>query len=77
MTGPKRSQLLVAGHTLEFGGRGHYHHGRLFPQVGDSGVKPDRGRCSCGELSPPLPSDGARKRWHRAHKEAIVAGAVA
>jgi hypothetical protein len=32
--------------------------------------------CRCGAVSPPLPSNAARKRWHKAHK-ADVAGGVA
>lgn len=31
------------------------------------------GGCSCGAISPPLPSNAARKRWHKAHKAEIVA----
>ena len=30
--------------------------------------------CECGEKSPALESDGARKRWHRAHKEQVRGG---
>lgn len=30
------------------------------------------GGCSCGEMSPELSSDAARKRWHQAHKEDVV-----
>lgn len=32
------------------------------------------GACSCGAKSEPLPSNAARKRWHREHKQAVVAG---
>lgn len=32
--------------------------------------------CSCGAVSPCLSSTGWRKRWHREHKAAVVAGAV-
>lgn len=30
--------------------------------------------CECGEKSPRLDSDGARKRWHRDHKEQVRGG---
>jgi len=30
--------------------------------------------CECGEKSPVLESDGARKRWHRQHKEQVRGG---
>lgn len=29
------------------------------------------GVCRCGAISEPLPSNAARKRWHREHKAAI------
>jgi hypothetical protein len=35
------------------------------------------GICSCGAASPPLESDGARKRWHRVHKDEIRASVQA
>lgn len=28
-------------------------------------------RCSCGAVSPHLPTVAARKRWHREHKDAL------
>lgn len=31
---------------------------------------PGRAKCSCGELSEPLPSSTARRAWHREHKAA-------
>jgi hypothetical protein len=27
--------------------------------------------CSCGETSDELPSDNARRRWHRNHKQTV------
>lgn len=30
------------------------------------------GVCTCGRKSEPLPSDAARKRWHREHKQAVL-----
>lgn len=34
------------------------------------------GLCSCGASSPSLESDGARKRWHKTHKDEIRADAL-
>jgi hypothetical protein len=33
-----------------------------------------RALCSCGELSPELPSGYARKRWHKDHKDQVKEG---
>jgi hypothetical protein len=33
-----------------------------------------RGECSCGELSPVLPSTAQRKQWHRDHKHDLANG---
>ena len=30
------------------------------------------GVCACGAKSDPLPSDAARQRWHREHKQAVL-----
>lgn len=30
------------------------------------------GLCRCGATSDPLPSNAARKRWHREHKQAVL-----
>lgn len=35
------------------------------------------GVCSCGAFSGPLPTNGARKRWHRDHKDQIRGEGVA
>jgi hypothetical protein len=35
-----------------------------------------RGECSCGALSPTLPSNAKRKQWHRDHKADIRAAGV-
>jgi hypothetical protein len=35
------------------------------------------GKCSCGELSPILPTNAARKRWHREHKADVLDSWVA
>lgn len=56
-------KTLLKGHTLLFEGEA----------IGQSWHKngPGSGKCSCGEMSPELPTRAARKRWHREHKEAI------
>jgi hypothetical protein len=38
------------------------------------GTSSGRALCECGEKSPELDSDGARKRWHRQHKEQVRGG---
>ena len=56
----------LAGHTLPDEGR---VRGKGFRFVSD-GV----GLCSCGATSERmLTSDGARKRWHRQHKDEVRA----
>lgn len=60
--------MLVKGHTLVDEGVGHDAFGRR-----QSLDVCDRGKCSCGELSGPLPSMRARRRWHRQHKAEIQA----
>ncbi len=36
-----------------------------------SGRNDGHARCTCGVLSPHLESQGARQRWHRAHKAEV------
>lgn len=59
---------IVPGHGLQFEGRAYDDDARwvLYGKTG-------RGLCSCGELSPVLPSIAARKRWHREHKAEVKA----
>ena len=54
--------LLVTGHGLVRGGAPFTAEGRS--ATGRTG----HGRCSCGETSPVLESNAARKRWHADHK---------
>ena len=56
----------LAGHTLRDEGR---VRGGGFLVFVSEGV----GRCSCGATSKVLHSDGARKRWHRQHKDEVRA----
>lgn len=63
-------QLVVKGHTLRAEGLGYRK-----PGIDDPWSRGMRGSCSCGEYSDPLNSDRARKRWHREHKQAVLAAA--
>lgn len=62
---------MAERHTLWYEGAPHGDDGvRIITgngrYLGVAGV--GRARCSCGELSPVLPSAYQRKAWHRAHK---------
>ncbi len=57
----------IKGHGLDHEGAttdrlGNPYHGAFGP-----------GECQCGAKSPPLPSDNARKAWHREHKATVEA----
>lgn len=58
-------------------GHGLLREGKPWTRVGSDWIEVHsghhgRGRCSCGEASPVLSSDAARKRWHRdAHKPEV------
>ena len=56
----------VAGHGMPHEGRGLRWSAQFESIVYD----PDstRTRCECGEWSPELPTDAARRRWHATHK---------
>lgn len=54
----------LAGHTLP--NEGAIYDGVYIVSRGST-------RCSCGVESPPLPSDNARRKWHRDHKDTIRA----
>lgn len=56
MADTERSSKRLKGHALCNEGK-------------DYGWTP-RGICTCGEMSLPLKSIAARKRWHREHKDA-------
>lgn len=61
----------IPGHGLQAEGRAYGDNGNggwTRIMVGD-GV----GLCSCGDTSEVLPSDAARKRWHKDHKADAVA----
>jgi hypothetical protein len=60
-------QTLVKGHYLIQEGSNRKLYGYSWEKVGP-------GQCSCGLLSPDLPSTAARKRWHDAHKDDVLYG---
>lgn len=67
MTGaPAMKSNRLAGHELPYEGRAFSPQRNYWVAVGPA-------RCSCGEESPELPSDNARRRWHREHKDKIRA----
>ena len=66
-----RRNTLLDGHWLWWEGAPHDHRGGRIGWNGTGGV--GSAKCSCGELSPVLPSGAARKRWHREHKAALAA----
>lgn len=61
-----KGKTLVKGHTLRM-------EGEAFNDLGyqEWGLKVGRAKCSCGWLSEVASSRAARKRLHRAHKEAV------
>ena len=61
-----KGKTLLKGHTLRREGQAFDERGRWLPNE-PYGC----GKCSCGEVSVPLHTDAARKRWHRAHKDSL------
>lgn len=67
---PENTRL--PGHTLRSEGAAHvWRDGRYVRTAEWTG----KGLCSCGATSDVVGSNNARKRWHRAHKDAIRAEA--
>lgn len=66
----------VPGHTLRYEGAPFgddglvITHGRAVLGIGGTG----RAKCSCGEFSEVLLSSTRRRKWHREHKAAVLAG---
>ena len=75
---PATRGLIVKGHELRSEGTGFYtpgdpHYRSHYPSsLLHEWIPPDRALCSCGVYSDHLPSDRARKRWHRAHKQEVL-----
>lgn len=73
-----KGRVLVKGHGLINEGTG-YEPGwppeaylrRFWTMAHDRGGV---AVCWCGAISDPLPSDAARKRWHRDHKANLMGG---
>lgn len=67
--------LRVSGHTLTREGEPHMCGRVECCQSNKTGVtyttKMGHALCSCGDMSTRLISNGERKRWHRAHKQAV------
>lgn len=61
----------LAGHAMSWEGQALDSTGRFADRNSRSA---GRTRCECGQWSPELPSNGARKRWHREHKTAVRTG---
>jgi len=53
---------------------GLHREGRPYDETGQRWDFSGNGhaKCSCGELSPVLPSNRARQRWHKTHKAQIA-----
>lgn len=68
--------VRVPGHTLVAEGAAHVERTVHIDTVVQIRVRDrvGRGLCSCGATSSVLPSTGQRKRWHRDHKAAVLAG---
>jgi hypothetical protein len=62
----------VAGHSMPHEGQALDERGSVRRDYHRDG----KTRCECGEWSPALPSNGARKRWHRDHKNQIFVDLV-
>jgi hypothetical protein len=60
----------VVGHGLQGEGAPFDGAGRRVYATNTSGK--GRGKCACGALSAVLPSAGARRRWHVAHKATVL-----
>ena len=65
----KKGKTLLKGHGL-------LYEGEAFTPEGTKpywNLSEGCGKCSCGALSPVLPSKNQRKAWHRQHKDEIRA----
>jgi hypothetical protein len=58
----------VPGHTLDSKAIARDDQGKPLPPTGRNRKAVGRAQCSCGLLSPELPSGPDRAEWHREHK---------
>lgn len=71
---PSHKSTQLAGHGLQAEGMPYVRDPRTGTWVGTCMTWEGHGLCSCGEASPVLPSNNARKRWHReVHKPEVRA----
>lgn len=62
-------KTVLKGHGLLFEGKAYQENGSPFSWSEKVGC----GKCSCGALSPVLPSKRKRQQWHRQHKDEVRA----
>ncbi|MET4222810.1 hypothetical protein [Oerskovia enterophila] len=62
----------LAGHELWWEGAPHTAKGQLIYRGRITTGGTGHGKCSCGALSPELPSGTQRRAWHREHKAEIT-----
>lgn len=67
-------QLRVKGHELRSEGQAYNITTNWQGKTGIryTGAFTGMALCACGSTSELLPSDAARKRWHREHKQAVI-----
>jgi hypothetical protein len=74
---------LLPGHALHWEGGPHAAPGSACCpdlldrpyRIGTAGTGDGHALCQCGETSPHLTTNRARKQWHREHKAAVRAAA--
>lgn len=69
----------IKGHALQREGGPFDENGRFIGEKFFYTTRGGRGRakCECGALSEELSSSKPRQRWHRQHKEAVLAQTIA
>jgi hypothetical protein len=66
----------VPGHALDAQAVARDDEGVPLPPMGRHGKAVGRAQCSCGLLSPELPSGPDRASWHRDHKLDVLTDLV-
>lgn len=78
MSGNWPVPVVVPGHGLRDEGKPFWWSEHRQEYVRKPGCDSEgQALCRCGEFSGVLPTDAARKRWHRAHKEEVWQGQLA